>query len=128
MAAVPGDSIRVSVRTDREAYTPGERIVMDLRVDVTGRDSVVLEFPTSQRYDLAIVDAGGKEVWRWSRGRAFLQAFGLEVIRPEGVRWSESWVTDAPAGRYRVIARLTLASGSASDTVFIEVRDRVSGP
>lgn len=118
-----GDSLLVSLQIDRGSYVTGDRIVMNLAVTAAGRDSVVVEFPTSQRYDFKIVGSDGREVWRWSSGYAFLQVFGREVVGAGGLNWSESWVAEMPAGRYRVIGSLTLASGLASDTAYLELRD-----
>lgn len=61
-------------------------------VSNNGDSDVTLEFPTSQYYDYSIYDASNKEVFRFSKGRYFLQAFQYVNI-PKGTKkvWKSSW-------------------------------------
>jgi hypothetical protein len=42
---------------------------IQLAMAVAVRDPMTLYYRTSQRYDLAVVNSEGQEVWRWSRDR-----------------------------------------------------------
>ncbi|QQZ08242.1 BsuPI-related putative proteinase inhibitor [Heyndrickxia vini] len=65
---------------------------IELIVSNTGDSDVTLEFPTSQYYDYSIYDASNKEIFRFSKGRYFLQAFQY-VNLPKGTNkvWKSSW-------------------------------------
>jgi hypothetical protein len=61
---------------------------------------LTLDFNTAQRYDFAILDTGGREVWRWSAERMFAQATGSERLEPGAtVEYRGVWATPKP-GRY----------------------------
>ena len=95
---------------------------------------VEFTFPTSQRFDFIVRDALGKEILRWSDGRAFLDVIGRESL----VNRSRSYSADIalksrdgkqlPAGFYTLAGFLT-TQGSASGllqmtgTVIFEIRD-----
>lgn len=70
------------------------------------------EFPTSQYYEITITDPSGYEVYRYSKGRFFLQALQTIRIDPhQTFRKVESWDYKVngkrvPAGQYTVTATL----------------------
>jgi hypothetical protein len=95
---------------------------------------VELTFPTSQRFDFIVRDALGKEILRWSDGRAFLQVIGQEKLLKESRSYSADIVLKSrdgkrlPAGWYTLIGFLTTqGSGSGllgmTGTVIFEIRD-----
>ena len=95
---------------------------------------VEFTFPTSQRFDFIVRDALGKEVLRWSDGRAFLQIIGRETLVKESRSYSADIVLKSrdgrplPAGFYTLVGHLTTqGSGSGllnmTGVVIFEIRD-----
>ncbi|MEA3477800.1 MAG: BsuPI-related putative proteinase inhibitor, partial [Bacteroidota bacterium] len=87
----------ISVAIDQPAYwtdfmPPGWHapvISMALRVFNHSYIPVTFDFTTSQRYDFAIYNSNGIEVWRWSDDKAFLQVLGQVTLEPgESVRYA----------------------------------------
>jgi len=74
---------------------------------------LVLNFPSSQRFDISAYDANGKEFYRWSSGRAFLTVMGREEIRGEKTWIAEIPVSDWPKGEIVIRAWLTPLEGHA---------------
>lgn len=72
-----------------------------------------LSFSSSQRFDISAYDAEGKEVYRWSHGRAFLTVMGREEIRGEKTWVAEIPISEWPEGEYAVMAWLTPLEGHA---------------
>jgi hypothetical protein len=66
------------------------------------------EFPTSQIFDLSILNQAGREIYRYSKGRYFLQAFQTVRIEPHKTyKRSERWNYQVngkrvPKGEYTV--------------------------
>ena len=99
---------------DKQQYGEEDPLVATARLTLrsTQAEPIELTFPTGQRFDLVIKDASGKEYARWSDGRVFPQAVGVERIGP-GER---NWVIEMPLsvggerlapGRYIAEAFLT---------------------
>lgn len=124
MVALSGPTLRVTLTTDKPVYAPGEPIRIVFEVANHTAAPVTLDFASAQRFDLAIADESGAEVWRWSAGRMFAQMLGQEVLGPETGRLSYE-ATFAGAlgpGRYRIEARLTDRSGDFSASLGVEVK------
>lgn len=74
------------------------------------------EFPTSQFYEIKIFDTAGREVYDYSKGRFFLQAFQTISLKAHGSKkWLETWDYHfmgkrVPAGEYTIQAVLRAAS------------------
>ncbi len=119
-----GPALEVSVTTDKPVYAPGEPIRIVFEAVNETDSAATLAFASAQRFDMAIADESGTEVWRWSAGRMFAQMLGQEVLGPEIGRLSyEATFTGALGpGRYRVEAWLTDRSGNFSASLGIEVR------
>jgi hypothetical protein len=104
----PGVQFRVSlpastiVRSDPFAPVQTE-VALSLRVD--GLDPVLLRFPTSQRYNIAIKDEAGNTVYLWSALALFLQVIGEEAYAAK--EYTVPIAPVLPDGRYRVEAWLT---------------------
>lgn len=70
------------------------------------------EFPTSQLFEITITDKSGKEVYKYSKGRYFLQAFQTLSIKPHETRkiiqrWNyQSDGNRAAPGEYQVTVSL----------------------
>lgn len=120
----PGAGFEVSLTTEKATYRAGEPITMMLRVSSRTREEVVFHFSSAQRFDFAIRDARGGEVWRWSDGRIFAQALGTEAIgpvRPELTYRAEFRGNLAP-GWYRLEAALAAKDRPLSGALALEVQ------
>jgi hypothetical protein len=92
-----------------------------LHVTNTSTQPVVLEFPTSQRYDF-IVQSGGTEVWRWSEGQMFSQIVSQETLQPGETRdFTAKMKTETRSGRFSVTARLTTSNRSVEQHADFEI-------
>ncbi|MDQ8163403.1 MAG: BsuPI-related putative proteinase inhibitor [Gemmatimonadota bacterium] len=70
------------------------------------RKRVELSFPDGRTHDFVVLDAGGREVWRWSAGRLFTQAMQNRLLDAhDSVVYDERWTPPAP-GRYTLVAQL----------------------
>lgn len=91
----------------------GETLLVKITLRHTLPRPLVLNFSSSQRFDVAAYDSNGKEFYRWSRGRAFLTVMGREEIRGEKTWVAEIPVSEWPQGEYAVLAWLTPLEGHA---------------
>ena len=76
----------VNIMIDQPEYyttSPSRPPVINMALQVYNysRIPVTLDFTTSQRYDFAIYNSKGREVWRWSDDKAFLQVLGQVTVR-----------------------------------------------
>ena len=82
---------------------------------------LTFEFPTSQKYEITVLDSKKNKVYQYSDGKAFAQAFETLVIKPkESVKWKESWDYSAEGkrmkeGEYTVTAKLKATSINGED-------------
>jgi hypothetical protein len=87
----------------------GDSVRLELHVTNVTNGPLRLEFATSQRYDFAIADPAGVEMWRWSADMMFAQALGEEtLLAGETRRYTASWGGGAGAvGEFTATGRLT---------------------
>jgi hypothetical protein len=99
----------VVIQTDKSDFAPGERFPVAIEVNNQTPSPVRFTFATSQRYELILEDAAGRKLWRWSRGRFFLQAIGQVVLKPAqaGLRMKATVPAPAQPGRYTLRVMLT---------------------
>ncbi len=65
-------------------------------------------FPSGQTHDIAVMDAAGSEVWRWSSGQMFTQALRNQPLDPQGsLSYSMHWRRPRAHGPLTAIATLT---------------------
>ena len=77
-----------------------------LHVMNEGDKKVELNFESGKTHDIEVLDASGRQVWRWSEGRMFTSAYQNRVLRSDDtLSFSEAWTKPAP-GRYVAVARL----------------------
>jgi hypothetical protein len=99
--------IEPMVSTLEVAVAPPE---VRLALYVTNTTDTVQEltFPTSQRYDFMVTDCDGREIWRWSADRAFLQVVTQARLEPQET-WTMSvvWPADSGSGCRAAVAWLT---------------------
>ena len=99
--AAGGDTIAASLDVKL-----GDQVMFDLHVTNSSTKRIELRFRNGQTHDVAVFDAQGREVWRWSRGRMFTQAMQAKVIgASDTLTFSESWRPER-AGTYTAVASL----------------------
>lgn len=76
-------SLLFNIETDKDAYSSGEEVSIQLRVENNSDELESLIFPTSQRYDI-IISRDGKEVWRWAYEKVFAMVITVLKIKPGG--------------------------------------------
>jgi len=90
-------------------HQPGETI--RLTITVAAAEPITLRYRTTQRYDIVVTDTEGKEVWRWSKDKAFGEAVGEASLEAnQSLTFDESWDQrdndgqQVPAANYTVTA------------------------
>lgn len=118
----PADGLELAMGIDRLAFSPGADIQVVIRLSNLSTETRTLEFPTSQRFDLLILDEDGTEQRRWSEGQAFLQVVGTEVLAP-GDEILLDAVIGAPeaAGTWNLQVRMPSPNIELRTTIPIEV-------
>ena len=115
--------VLVSVTADRQTYAPDDVIELTLEVRNNSDRPLVLEFATGQRYDFAILRAGGDTAWSWSAGRNFTQVLGQETVQPDqGLLYREQVRPELPPGMLRIVGRIVARGHALADTTVIVVQ------
>jgi hypothetical protein len=92
---------------------------LEIVIENNGNIPLHFEFPTSQLFEITITDQSGKEVYVYSKGRYFLQAFQTVSIEPhQSFKRVEKWDyrfrgKRVPPGEYKV--NVTLRPASLND-------------
>ena len=110
-------SASASAQHRRAATGPVLESTFDIKVgkqvtfvfDVTNECGKHLElnFPSGQTHDFVVLDAAGREVWRWSEGRMFPQALQNKLLGSrESIRYEERWQPEDAHGVFSAVAVL----------------------
>ena len=101
--------IGIDLTTFGAFYDQGKTVHFAIAVAV--REPMTLYYRTSQRYDLAVIDPQGQEVWRLSRHRDFAQvAEEVQLEADQMLTFAETWDQrgddgqQVPPGNYQVVA------------------------
>ncbi len=85
----------------------GDNVEFVLHVTNNAQKRLELSFPSGQNYDVTVLDSIGREVWRWSSGRMFTQAFQNHVLEAnETLSYEASWKPEAIRGSFVAVASL----------------------
>ena len=104
--------VGIDLTTYGAFYAKGKPV--PLTITIAASEPITLYYRTTQRYEIVISDAEGKEVWRWSKDKAFgevLEQVSLQA--DETLGFDESWDQrdndgqPVPAGNYTVTATST---------------------
>jgi hypothetical protein len=114
---------------------------LQLGMTVAVRDPMTLYYRTSQRYDLAVINSQGQEVWRWSRERTFAQVTEEVPLGANGMlSFTETWDQrdnegqQLPLGNYRIVAESSHCDANYENcsqlttSVTIQIRAPQGGP
>lgn len=109
VAARPSVAVDSVVSADvRVESEPGARAVrFALSVTNGTGKRVELNFPNGQTHDFVVLNAMGREVWRWSEGRLFTQLMQNQLLDARDVvTYGERWAAPPSAGEYTLVAVL----------------------
>lgn len=119
--ARPVGPVTVTFKADPATVREGQSVRLSFKLVNNSGQAETLTFPSGQKYDFwATLD--GREVWRWSEGKAFTQAIVHEEIAGQGgVTYTETW-TPEEAGTYEVHGALAAQdfTGDYSGEVIVE--------
>lgn len=93
-----------------------EKAEFEIVLQNHGNADLSFEFPTSQKYEITVVDEKNQKVYQYSDGKSFAQAFETVTLKPqEKMKWVEGWDyfssgKRVPEGEYSVTAQLKAAS------------------
>ncbi|WP_053365544.1 BsuPI-related putative proteinase inhibitor [Bacillus sp. FJAT-27245] len=111
-----GQGLPEGLKLSVQAEAGKDGAVFRIQLANSGPATARLQFPTSQFYEITVLDENGGEVFLFSKGRAFLQAFQTVTVPAGGMKeWKEKWNYSedgirVPAGTYKVIVELLPAS------------------
>ncbi len=100
-------------------------IRLALHVTNTTKKSVEITFPSGQTHDFVILDAAGRELWRWAQGRMFTQSLRNRPLGGgEGISLEETWnAATLPPGVYTAKATLKSQNYPLVQTTEFVVRE-----
>lgn len=104
---VSGPETSLTLALDSPVYAAGAKPLARIALRHTGASPLTLQFPSGQRYDVAVRNELGRTVYRWSDGVVFTQAAGTLQVQGE-----QNWLVplrlpDLPPGAYTAEAVLT---------------------
>ncbi|MBK9170070.1 MAG: hypothetical protein IPM24_21775 [Bryobacterales bacterium] len=125
VTVVSAPEVSFGLTLDRHLYDPGATLAARITLRHSQPEPLHIVFSSSQVFDLVIRDEQGREVYRWSDGKAF-----LTVIREiDFAAGEKNWTVDVPlaklpAGDYTAEAWLaTTVPRRYAATVSFTVRD-----
>jgi hypothetical protein len=120
--------LRLSLTLDKPSYRVGEPVIMTLTVTNGSKEPFQDNLRTSQVYDF-LVRKDGKEVWRWSGDKGFLQVITEFTLAPGQARdYRQSWSqvdnqgNSVGSGEYKFVAVLKTLPERRSAVVAAQVR------
>ncbi len=88
--------------------TVGAEVVLALHATNTSDQPLEVRFASGQTHDFAVLDAEGREVWRWGAERMFTQALQTRTIAAgQTVTYEERWVPGGATGRFLAVGQLS---------------------
>jgi hypothetical protein len=119
-----GTALDLLLKADKATYARGEPIALTLEVANRGPRLVTLQFRTAQRYDIAVRDSQGREVWRWSAGQMFAQVLGEEILPPGSGALTYRVILRErfDPGRYTAVGIIPTEDGPISASLDLTIR------
>jgi hypothetical protein len=114
-ASTPAAPVRLPANAPMLATTlelsVAEGVDFRLHVTNTSGKKIEMTFRTSQTHDFYILDASGREVWRWSQGRMFTQGVQKKLVDGGAtLSFADRWVGPLAAGTYTAVGVLLSSS------------------
>ena len=99
--------VKGPVLTSRLDTRVGRQVTFSLNVTNRGPKLLELTFPSGQTHDFAVIDAEGREVWRWSHERMFTQSLqNRQIPGAESATFEEEMPAAGMHGTFTVVATL----------------------
>lgn len=91
---IRGLLLELTLPTEPTRLSEVRQLPVRITLTNTGAAPLVLDFPTSQRIDIHLLNAAGEVLTRWSDNRVFAEETGTVLINPrENVVYEESIAT-----------------------------------
>jgi hypothetical protein len=117
---VPGGPALVS---DLRAAADPHGVHFDFEVTNVTRKDLELSFPDGQEYEFTVLNAAGREVYRWGATRMFTQSLKNRVIEGgETMRIEERGAPTLAPGSYTAVATLKASNHPLQQRVALVVR------
>jgi hypothetical protein len=108
MASTHHRPFATTLESSMDVSVNGEDVHFVLHVTNHTARKLEVTFPNGQTHDIAVMDAAGSEVWRWSSGQMFTQALRNLPLDPQAsLRYSMHWHRPRAHGPLTAIATLT---------------------
>ncbi len=84
---------------------------------------VELRFPSGMTHDFFVLDASGKEVWRWSAGRMFTQSLQNKLIKShDNAVFADRWTATNAHGKFTAVAILASENHPVEERAEFELK------
>ena len=84
-----------------------DRVQLDFRITNGLPRAVEVNFPSGHTHDFTVTDTTGREIWKWSEGRAFTQAMQNRVLqRDETLSYHAAWNPGSRRGTFLAVVSL----------------------
>lgn len=101
-SATSPEGLVLALELPKTKWSTTEPVSVDVSLTNNGPEAVTLNYPTGQRFDVTIIGAGDKEVFRWSEGQIFRQVLGSVTLGPaESISENLVWTTEGDGGDKR---------------------------
>jgi FlaG/FlaF family flagellin (archaellin) len=108
MSATHQRPLATKLESSMDVSVNGEDVHFVMHVVNHTARKLEVTFPSGQTHDIAVVDAAGTEVWRWSSGQMFTQALRNQPLDPQAsLSYSMHWKAPHAHGPLTAIATLT---------------------
>ena len=85
----------------------GSGVTLTFHVTNNSDKHLELDFPSGQTHDFVVLDANGRQVWRWSADRMFTQALRNQLLEAgETTSFDGRWEPGTLRGRFTAVATL----------------------
>lgn len=122
-ASKEGDAFSLRLTATPSVADAGTPVILGLRL--TAKRQIVMRFSNGMRYDFAVFDAKGGQVWRWSAGRAFTEITGEEKLAAGETRdYSDIW-TSTVEGKLKVEGSIAAASTDFADVAELRLQAEI---
>jgi hypothetical protein len=101
-------NLSFKVALDSATYEPKSTITIRISLENTTKTPVEVRFPSGQTYDVAIRNADGDGVYRWSADKQFAMIYRIESIGSGERNWIVLVPANFPADRY--VAEVSLVT------------------
>ncbi|MCO7222964.1 BsuPI-related putative proteinase inhibitor [Pleionea sp. CnH1-48] len=78
---ITGLTVATNISHEHVIYNSVDTIAANLTLTNHNSEDMALTFPSGQTFEIEIIDANDNVVSRWSRGKAFIQAFQSSTIK-----------------------------------------------